>query len=176
MKKTLAALAAVVVLLLTLVACDPKQPENPTTNPNDTPATTASGDAYTFKTAEGLAIPLGVRADAILAALGTPLKTRKEPSCAFEGEDKFYAYAGFEVSTYPDKGTDYFYTVSLRDDSVQTPEGVRIGSTLAEMETAYGKAASAENDVYKYMKNSTTLSFALTNNVVTQITYEWGVG
>ena len=97
------------LLLICGVACTPEEPEVPDAN-------------YAFRSGN---TEIAIDADAapILASLGEWRDYAESASCAFEGLDKVYTYAGFEVQTYPMNGKDYVYMVMLYDDTVATPEG-----------------------------------------------------
>ena len=66
---------------------------------------------------------------------------------------------------------DYVNSVYFTDDSVSTPEGIRIGSSEADMLAAYGDQYTEEYGVYTYTKEKSTLSFIITDGVVDSVEY-----
>ncbi len=104
-------------------------------------ATDLSAGVFTFSNGE-TEITLGSEASTVLAALGEPLDYSESPSCAFEGLDKLYIYAGFRIETAPMKadGKEYLYGVELTDDSYATSKGIKIGDSKARVLEAYDGA------------------------------------
>ncbi|MDF2539732.1 MAG: hypothetical protein K0S76_2753 [Herbinix sp.] len=139
-------------------------------NDNQDDSADADKEGYKF-TINDVTVPMNVKADSILEALGEPLESFEAPSCAFQGMDKIYNYGSYEVNTYPNEGTDIISAVDLKDDTVATEEGIYIGSTLAEVIEAYGEAESSENGLYTYTLGDSKLTLIIKNDVVEAITY-----
>ena len=57
------------------------------------------------------------------------------------------------------------------DNTVQTEEGIKIGSGSKELIKAYGKDYKLENDVYRYSRDGVELCFYMTNQKVDAIEY-----
>ncbi|MCR5593383.1 MAG: hypothetical protein K6F79_06520 [Saccharofermentans sp.] len=131
---------------------------------------TSSSDAYVF-TYNGIDIPMNAPADDIIAALGDGYQYFEAPSCAYEGMDKVYTYGSVVVRSYTRDGVDYIAAVELKDDTVSTPEGIRIGSTDEEVTAAYGTERSEGVAGYEYTMGDSYLSFVMENGKVTAITY-----
>ncbi|MCK9443337.1 MAG: hypothetical protein M0Q14_02200 [Tissierellaceae bacterium] len=123
-----------------------------------------------------LKIYLNQEAAPFVKTLGNAMEQFEAPSCAFQGMDVFYVYPGFELSTYPLDGSHYVSTIDLIDDSVSTEEGIYIGSTLDDVVDKYGDNYGKSGDIYTYISGDTSLSFAIVNNVVENITYMALVG
>ena len=130
----------------------------------------SSSDAYVF-TYNGIDIPMNAPADDIIAALGDGYQYFEAPSCAYEGMDKVYTYGSVVVRSYTRDGVDYIAAVELKDDTVSTPEGIRIGSTDEEVTAAYGTERSEGVAGYEYTMGDSYLSFVMENGKVTAITY-----
>ncbi len=171
MKKQLLMLAGAVLAAAMLAACGGSgdAPAGTPANGAGNTAAAPSGDAYTF-TANGVAIPMDAEAAPILEALGEPSSYYEAASCAFEGLDKFYTYASFEVDTYPDGDTDRISAVILKDDMVETPEGVAIGASAADVTAVYGDAA-VDAGRLTYTKGGSELWFVLQGDSVVSIEY-----
>lgn len=125
---------------------------------------------YVFQ-AGGTVIGMNEDSEPILAALGNWSDYFEAESCAFQGLDKTYSYPGFELYTYPKGDRDMVNSITLLDDSVSTPEGIRIGSAEADITAAYGDGYVLENGVYQYTKDKSILSIFTTGGVVDGIEY-----
>ena len=68
----------------------------------------------------------------VLAALGEPDSTFESNSCAYQGKDKFYYYDGFEVLVNDVDGTERITGITIADDTVSNPQGVKIGMKIDE--------------------------------------------
>ena len=95
-------------------------------------------------------------ADKVLSALGEPVSTFESNSCAYQGKDKFYYYDGFEVLVNDVDGTERVTGITLADDTVSNPQGVKIGmkgdEALALMD---GIEYTQSGDTYKFTVGST---------------------
>ncbi len=117
-------------------------------------------------------IKMDAEAAAIVSALGTPEKTLEQDSCAYQGKDTVYVYPGFEMGVYPAGGVDKVSYVTLVDDTVATPEGIKIGSKAEDVTAAYGKDCEEEFGVYRYTLGNSLLSIFTTNGVVDGVEYQ----
>ena len=122
-------------------------------------AASAAAKGYTF-VSQGVTVGIDMDAAPIVEGLGEPVSYFEAPSCAFEGEmDKTYTYNSFEIETYTENNTDRISRVSLKDDSVSTPEGVTIGDTRARVEEVYGTEGAEESGRVVYSKDGMKLCF-----------------
>ena len=119
----------------------------------------------------GVAIGMNQEAAPVVAALGGWDNYIETESCAFQGLDKIYSYAGFDLYTYPKDDVDYVNSIYFTSDVVSTPEGIRIGSSLDEVLAAYGDQYTEEFGVYTYTKDQSTLSFIVTDGIVESVEY-----
>lgn len=163
MKKLIAFLLAA-AMMLCFAAC--QSTETPDTPGNKVPVQ----DSFTF-TYKGTKIALHAPAEQVVAALGEPLKYSESTSCAFDGLDKSYDYGSFYLETYPIGDKDYVYGWWFVDDLVETAEGICIGSSKADVETAYGADNYNGTNAYTIKKGSGMLTIILDNDVVTSIQY-----
>ena len=156
-KKTLAAVALVLVLAVALCSCG---------SGNTTPSNSNSGSNtkdYVFKSGS-TTVEMKADAEAVLKALGAYKSSYEAPSCAFDGMDKIYSYNGFDLMTYTQNGKDLISGVVLRDDTVETPEGIAIGSKAEDVKKAYGD----------FEKDATSATFK-SDNCKLLIIFEGGV-
>lgn len=119
----------------------------------------------------GVKIGMDMEAAPILSALGEASSYFEAPSCAFEGLDKTYSYGSFEIDTYEQDGKDYISTVFFCDDLIETPEGVCLFETKADMIKAYGEGFKEEFGMLVYEKEGMKLKFILEGDEITSIEY-----
>lgn len=62
-----------------------------------------------------------------------PNTTYTGQSCAFDGDDIYYFFNGFEVMANVIDGAERVTAITLTDDTVRTPDGLYIGMTEAEL-------------------------------------------
>lgn len=142
MKRILCFLAAI-MLCMSLVSCG---------------GTNDAKEAYTFRKGN-VEIAIGDEVAPVLEALGDWNDYDEKPSCGFSGISKLYVYGSFEIETYPVDGKDYVYSVKLYDDSVATAEGIRIGSSKAQVVEVYGDADSESGTILTYRAKNMYLQF-----------------
>lgn len=187
MKKLFALLLAL-IMVFALCACGGGEPSNesqspapaqssePAGEPGDEPGTEpgkepeVTADAYVFLTGKGTAVSVNQDMAEVLAAEGEPLSYFEAESCAFNGLDKTYTYAGFIISTRPEGEQDFVNSILLTDDSVTTPEGVYIGSSKDAVIAAYGEGDEVGLSL-SYTKGDCALNFIFDGETVISIEY-----
>lgn len=135
------------------------------------PEPTAEQEQFVF-VYNGVEIVPHADAAPVIEALGEPKSYTEETSCAFEGLDKTYYYGPFYLATYPMEGKDYVYNLWFADDTVATAEGIRIGSTQAQVEEAYGKDSFNGTNSYVLTKGQSRLVILVTEGTVSGVRYE----
>lgn len=130
----------------------------------------STADEYKFE-ANGVTVVMNEEASATLDKLGEPMNYFEAPSCAFEGIDKTYTYAGFQLVTYPQGDKDHVSSVALKDDSISTPEGVYIGDPVSKLDEVYGTDRTEKDNAYTYTKGKCKLEFIIDGDTITSITY-----
>jgi hypothetical protein len=85
------------------------------------------------------------------ALFGAPTGFEEVESCAYDGMDKFFTYRGGDilVSTLPING-DLICAVDVFTDAVKTGNSITVGSSLEQIETAYGKDYTLDGGVLIY--------------------------
>jgi uncharacterized protein YxeA len=129
---------------------------------------------YVFKI-DGFDIVMGQPADDFLSKTKTPLNQYSAPSCAFDGDDTVYDFGNYQITTYLSNGKEIFTGVYLFDGSLSTKEGIKIGSTLSEMLSAYGDDYNENYGAYTFSTGLTDLSFVVIDDVITSISYLYKV-
>ena len=177
MKRRIIFILLSLAVLVSLAACG----GDPAANASDSgsgPAGSAEpsgkqpsgADAFSFAV-NGTEVTVNDNMADVLAALGEPQSYFEAASCAFEGLDKTYTYAGFIITTYPDGDRDFVNSVRLTDDSAATREGIYIGCTAEQVRAAYGEEDDGPIGALSYSKGDTVLNFILSDGVVVSIEY-----
>lgn len=121
---------------------------------------------------QDVTVSIDALAAPVVDALGEPASYFEAASCAFEGLDKMYTYNSVEIDTYPDEnGVDRISNIILKDDMVETPEGVCLFETKADMIAAYGENYKDENGLLVYEKDGMKLCFILDGDEIISIEY-----
>ena len=154
--RTLALALAALTLVFCFVACD----------------SASSDEGFVFK-AGGTEIAIGEKEEPTLAALGTPVSETSSASCGgFEGKDYVYTYKGFRVSTTPAADGQIICKIELTDDSVKTPEGLCIGMSREDAESAMkGHTAEKVGDNLVYTAGNTKLQVVFREDSISGILY-----
>ncbi|MBQ5567741.1 MAG: hypothetical protein IIT41_00685 [Oscillospiraceae bacterium] len=173
MKKTIAIILSLVMLAGLISACGGSEEhviDNTDTDTKTADTGSAKTEGYVFET-KGVKVVIDADMAPVLSALGEASSYFEEASCAFEGIDKTYSYSGFEIKTYPSDSGDKIQGVFLTDDRVATSEGLRVGSTKADMESIYGTDYTVKGTEYAFEKGGMQLRVTLKDDVVSLITY-----
>ena len=89
-------------------------------------------------------------------ASGEADSTFESNSCAYQGKDKFYYYDGFEILVNDVDGTERITGITIADDTVSNPQGVKIGMKIDEaLALMDGIEYVQSGDTYKFTVGST---------------------
>lgn len=148
----------------------PAPEASPAPEDQETAAPNIRDERYVF-ISNGVYLTPDADMGALSLSLGEPLSYFEAASCAFEGLDKVYTYAGFEVDTYPTEAGDCISAIILKDDTVATPEGVMIGESAQRVLEVYGEPSSSTDTLYTYEKGGSALRFILRGEEIASIEY-----
>lgn len=180
----------VLIFAVLAVGCGKENSENNTDNNQSTAVEQEKQETNTDETVQenkeselkgyvfeynGVKIGMDMEAAPIISALGEPVSYFEAASCAFEGLDKTYGYGSFELDTYEVNGKDYIAGVFFCDDLIETPEGVCLFETKADMVSAYGEEYKEEFGMLVYEKEGTKIKFILEGDEITSIEYSSSV-
>ena len=154
--RTLACLLAALTLTLCLAACSG-----------------SSESTLYFQTSDGYKVAIGADADTAVDQLGNWISQNSSASCGgFEGRDYIYTYKGFRVSSTPAQEGQIICKIELIDDSVKTPQGLYIGMSRADAETAMkGFTAEAVGDNLVYTEGNVKLQVIFRDGSISGIVY-----
>lgn len=128
--------------------------------------TVAEGvEGYEFEF-KGQKIRVNTDMNSVLPNLGTDYAYFEAASCAGIGMSKTYTFGNGSViiSTNPNGAVDVIASIALTDDTIQTPEGIYIGSSKDDVIKAYGNATEETESTLTYQKNDTMIVFVLSDN------------
>ena len=161
--------AAVMVMGLSLAACGSSDGGSSSSGSSSSgSAASSSSEGFSF-TSGSTKIEVNADASAIVDELGDPDDYFESESCALEGLEKVYTYAGFHLNTYPVDDKDYVLSVDFMDDTVETDEGISIGSTKDEVTEAYGEPAEETSSSLVYEKGDTEMTIGLDGDSVSSL-------
>ncbi len=170
-KKSIVTIVAAGLMAVSLLACggSDESKKETTTAKTESNTNTASNDGYAF-TVNGKSVYINEDMETVLADLGKEQSYFESESCAFQGLDKTYTYASYVICTYPKDSKDYVLSINLKDDLVETAEGIAIGASKDDVVAKYSDAEVSDTAVIA-SKGSMKINFVLENDKVTGITY-----
>lgn len=178
MKKLSVLLITVLMAACMLVGCggsDNKDTENKddqstTNNETNNQNNVEENTSYVYSL-KGTDVQINAEMAPLLDKLGEEDSYFESNSCAFQGLDKVYTYGSVVISTYPIDEVDYVYSIELKDDTVETPEGVYIGASVTDVEKAYGTPDNQTDIAYIYVQGESQLNIMFEDDMVTSIVY-----
>ena len=165
--KILLALTLALILVFCAVACDEKDKNNDSDDnavENDKDAENAEIGAFSVRY-KGINISLGNKANTTLTKLGEPLSSNFVASCGEGAGDQWvYAYSSIFVYTVKNGDDEIIDGLKLRDDTVDTSKGIRIGATKTNVETVYGDKLVEKEGRLLYQDGSYVIEFSIDPN------------
>jgi hypothetical protein len=134
----------------------------------DGPARDVAPFTFSYK---GVPIVPGEDMDELRGAIGAPNDIFEAPSCAFDGVDRIYYYPGFLINTYPEQGKDKILSLTFRDDSVQTDEGLYLGMDADAAAAVYENGVrNADGNALLFQNGDLELRVLLEDDIAIDIT------
>lgn len=96
----------------------------------------------------------------------TNYQMRESDSCLVVGKDREYTYPDFILRTVVENGVETIDSIELTGTSISTRNGIHVGSSEADVLSAYGAATDGE---YIYETADGKLEITIENGVVTDI-------
>ena len=156
MKKYLVLLLALALSLTLFCACGTDAPPAVESDAPQKSVTPDYGELY-FASGD---VKFGIfdEAEPVLSALGEPINgTFESNSCAYQGKDYFYYYDGFELTVNDVEGERLITGINIADDTVETPQGIRIGMPIDEALAKPGMESEQSGSVYRFYDAETVL-------------------
>lgn len=107
-----------------------------------------------------------------LSALPEAASVYEAPSCAIEGTDLVYTYAGFELGAFDDGTGPVINSVYFLTPDTATPEGLMLGDSAERVTELYGENYEPNGTAYVYRSGDTVLNIFVENGAVTGIEYK----
>lgn len=125
-----------------------------------------SGGAFGYNNGELMLTP-GDKFNAEAGSLAETTAYMEAASCYFDGLDKVFTYGGYEVTTFPKEDGDYIQDINISSETIKTDKGIGVGSSLTDVENAYGKDYTVSGKMYEYYQDDTKyMYFFILNDVV----------
>ena len=105
--------------------------------------------------------------------LGGNYEYFEAPSCASDGIDMFYYYQNFTVMANEINGEKLVAQIYFKNDTVATPEGIRITSSYADVVNQYGTDYDMNGTALEYSDGNTLLVIDVKDGKVAAIEYEY---
>ena len=136
---------------------------------NQSESGNVEGYAFTYR---GYSIMPGANAESVLAALGDPIEEPYQAaSCAGQGLDTTYTYAGFLIQTYTDNGVELIRGIIV-EDPLTDCNGVRVGQTVDEAKAVFGTPEQVDDYGLLYISGNTALQISTDGvNTIESIVY-----
>ena len=128
-------------------------------------------DSFTFFH-EDTGICVNTAANPVLTDLGKAHRYSEHPCQITAGMNKTYCYGSFYITTYPKDGEDHIYSIWFADSREKTSEGICIGSTMEQVEAAYGRNCFQGTNACRLLRGDSLLTIIVNENRVSAIQYE----
>ena len=115
-------------------------------------------------------IALDAPAAPVLEALGAPFGYGEQRGTSRKGVEKTYRFTGMDVRTYQGKDGERILNLLITDDSLETPQGISVGDTAAQVRACFGQDAIQGNRC-TIQTASEKMVLLLENNLVASIQY-----
>ncbi len=129
-------------------------------------------EAYYYKY-EDQKIYITQKIEEAVAALGDNYEYFEAPSCAAQGMDMFYYYQNLTVRANEIEGEKVVTEIYFKNDTVATPEGIRITSSYADVIAKYGNDYKTNGTALEYIKGDTLLLIDMKDGKVAAVTYQY---
>lgn len=87
----------------------------------------------------------------VISALGDPIDVTSAPACFANGADsKIYTYENIVIECYVLGGEEKICVITITGGDYSTYEGIRVGSSQSDVESAYGSGETAGEYVIYY--------------------------
>lgn len=116
---------------------------------------------------------LGQKIEEAVEVLGEDYEYFEAPSCAAQGMDMFYYYQNITIRANEIEEEKVVTEVSFKNDTVATPEGIRISSSYADVVGKYGNEYKTNGTAIEYIAGNVMLMFDMKDGKVAAIVYQY---
>lgn len=118
-------------------------------------------------------IYIAQKIDEAVAILGDNYEYFEAPSCASDGIDMFYYYQNLTVMANEVNGEKLVAQIYFKNDTVATPEGIRISSPYADVVSQYGTDYNMNGTALEYSDKNTLLVIDVKDGKAASIEYQY---
>lgn len=111
--------------------------------------------------------------DEAVQILGENYEYFEAPSCASDGLDMFYYYQNLTLMANEMNGEKIVTQIYFKNDTVATPEGIRMNSPYADVVNQYGSDYKMNGTALEYAEGSTLFIIDIRDGKVASIEYEY---
>lgn len=115
-------------------------------------------------------ITLDAPAEPVLKALGAPFGYGEYRSGTHSGVEKTYRFQGLNLRTYSGQDGERILGVMITEEGHQTPEGISIGDSAAQVRERFGSDA-IQSGCCTVSRGGEKMVVMLEHNIVTAIQY-----
>lgn len=115
-------------------------------------------------------IALDAPAAPVLAALGAPFGYGEQRSPQGKGVEKTYRFSGLDLRTYQSSDGERILDLTITDNSLDTPQGIRVGDPISQVRQCFG-ADAIQGNTCTIQTASEKMVLLLENNLVASIQY-----
>lgn len=169
MKKLKITIFCIMAILYILCACE-KQSSSEKKEKEE--KRTSAQEVY-FYQHEDQKIFLGQKIEEAVMVLGESYEYFEAPSCAAQGMDMFYYYQNLTVRANEIEGEKVVTEISFKNDTVATPQGIRISSSYADVVGKYGSEYKTNGTAIEYVTGNVMLVFDMKDGKVAAIVYQY---
>lgn len=127
------------------------------------PVQTSADDAFYFRFNDGIIYP-GQNINDAIRSIGGPIARGQIFSEEYNGYTRVFAYGAINIHTIPVNGQDIIQSISLRNDTITTTFGIRLGAHWDIVPGIYGHNYSSVGNTNMFVQGNTTLSFYLSDD------------
>lgn len=159
-------LGCMIVLAVSLSGCGKKQE-----NVEEKQTEQSEGPGNYFYEVENQKIYVSQPIKEAVEILGDGYEYYEAPGCAGEGMDIFYYYPDLTIEAVESEGEQEIKQFYFKNDTVVTPEGLRIGSTYEETVAKYGDDFELNGNAMEYGDGNALFIVELQDGKVLGIRY-----
>lgn len=169
MKKILALLLCI-LMAFCVVACDKDGDKNSADDGKKESADNQQTVSF-YVEYGSTKIELGADAATVISSLGEPVSKQEAGNCAGQGTLTKYKYSSIEIYVLTSGSKQTVDQITILDDGVKTPEGIKIGSSADDVTKSCGKASKQTDTNLTYTSGSKNLVVQLRDGAVVGIDY-----
>lgn len=128
---------------------------------------------YYYETSDEKKIYILQSVTEAVEALGQDYEYFEAPSCASDGLDMFYYYQNITLMANELDGEKVITDIYFKNDTVSTPEGIRINSEYADVVNQYGSDYVLNGTALEYTDQNTVLIVDIKDGKVASVEYKW---